>query len=71
MEYHQEDSEDEVVMGGDAYSAQVLEAIPSEDLKILIISISTLIPRGDNPVDVTQTSAAPAFQKVLDETRVL
>ena len=58
-------------MGGDTYSAQALEAIPSENLKLLIIRISTLIPRRYYPVDVTQTSAAPALQKVLDETRVL
>ena len=48
-------------MGGDTYSAQALEAIPFEDVQLLIIRIRTLIPRGDNPVDVTQNSSAPDF----------
>ena len=49
MEDHQEDSEEEVFMGGDTYSLQEPEAIPSEDVQILINKPRTLIPRGNKP----------------------
>ena len=49
MEDHQEDSEEEGFMGGDTYSAQAPEVIPSEDVQLLFNRPRTLIPRGNKP----------------------
>ena len=58
-------------MVGDAYSAQALEATPFKDVHLLISRLKSLIPGGDNPVDIPKTSAWPALQVVLDENRAL
>ena len=59
--YHQEDSEENVYPGGDAYSVQVMIFLPSKDLQLLIVRLRSMISGGYTPVKVTQTPAGPAF----------
>ena len=62
-----EELEDDIYLEGDYYSSQVLEALIYKGIQLLISRLQALSSSRKTPVDITQTSTAPAFQVALEE----